>query len=591
MVKNDNPFITDEQSEKENTYELMNDDEKLSYCESELKEAEKNKNYPIIRDLEIKIKKLSEDEDEKEEVFGLDTEKRVRVYVLSRNWHFDTNNKDDATLHGISKEDWRALILDEYKAMADSKAVDWLMVKFHDKDKPSEDDLKKAEQTINEDGLVELHVHAVVRYNSGKTQSAVSKDFLNNNQRRDNCKYIDNQKGGIRGACLYLTHHTQGCYNDEKTPYSFDDVIEFGALYKDLIKTAGADVRKKEDIEKDLDLLMERVFDGEIRIEQAKNEFRDKHGAYQLVKYKSFFDNGWSEYLEQLNQKYTRMSDNGDFVKTTTYIEGDSQTGKSVLGSQMNYVKFGDFNSFPVAGGNSDKITFDLVDGHKAEKGAVISDISPKMLSLSALKRWLEVGSFSLMQSRTTVKGFYSTSIYFANAISLFDYISEVISIDIHGANSYTKYLFNNKESMSEVKQLLRRFKYNHIYGTDSNGDKVLHVYELKNDLLSSDELYHEFLKAGKNIIDSSILEYFYNYLGHLKYDSTIEDERPFLLERRRLAEELIKVLDGKTNVNGFTKAEDIIIIEQDAVENEDLDDNNLQVNNDNSDRFNQLFS
>lgn len=600
MVKNDNPFITDEQAEKNKAYELMNDDDKLIYCESELKEALKSENYPVIRNLEREIKKLSNDEDEEQEDEGLDTTTRKRLLVFNRNFSFDTNNKDDDELFEIERDDWKTKITNEFIAMYDdgNGMVDWLMFKFHDKDKPSIDEKVRAKQTINEDGYVELHVHGVVKYKEGKTQSAVSKHFLNGNQRSENCKFVDNRLGGVRSACLYLTHHTQGAYNEEKTLYDFEDVAQYGARYKDLIKTAGDSKRKKEDIEADLDNLFDRIFDEEIRIEEARREFKDKHGAYQSVQNSGKFDIAWNNHLESLNTKYTLMSQRGEFSRTTSYIQGDSRTGKSVLGEQLNVAMFGELNSFSIAGGGSDDITFDLVDGYKGETGAVISDVDPKKLSASSLKQLLEEGSFTLMESRNTVKGFYATKLYFANALPLFDYVSQVIAIAVYGKNSYTNYLYNTKENMSEMKQILRRYRNNYVYGLDENGKSVLHIYQLKNELLHSDEIYNEFMNDGKDRIDESILEYYYDYLGNLKYDSVYEkyeskskNQINFHAERRRLAKEIIKVIDGKTKIQGFTQAKDIVQVDEIEVENEVINNNNLQNNNENSDRFNELFS
>ena len=109
--------------------------------------------------------------------------------------------------HGISKEEWKSKILQEYK---DFK-TDYSAVIFHDKDK-LEDGTDKS-----------LHCHIVFRAKNLLSFKSAKEKIMPHNDRKDNFNFVHSEGGSLR----YLLHLSEEAIKDKKHRYDIDELYLF----------------------------------------------------------------------------------------------------------------------------------------------------------------------------------------------------------------------------------------------------------------------------------------------------------------------------------------------------------------------------
>lgn len=460
-------------------------------------------------------------------------ELRKRGWFVQRNWNYD---KADPTskYHGVDGDTWRDGVVQEWSQLAQSDKVDWCNFIVHDKDEIKD---KKTDKIT----MKPIHMHAVVKYKDAKTQATVLRDFCGSNERVENCKPVDPQKGGYRSALLYLTHHTTSAYNDYKTWYHHTDVHQYKRPFLELITTDKRERKASKDAENFASALCEGIGMGEVKLADAKKQFKEQEGAYALTKYRSAFESADDDYKLELIQKMQRISATGQFSKRTTYISGPGRAGKTVLAECMAVDLHGADDVYVPATGGSGKLTDDFVDLHHTEKATVFSDLDPNAYPFKGFLNMFDPYKWSPTKSRNKSKPWLSTDCYIADTLSLGEFLIRMIN----GGRSNELAIM--KETANDLIMGFGRISRVVSYG-ENNGTPVVWVGRLKPEFPTSAEVveYAKF-KIGRTF-NSKIIGIFYETLGCVPYDKSA----PIYEERLRMAKIINAVYAGDMQANGF---------------------------------------
>lgn len=90
-------------------------------------------------------------------------DKKYRRFDVNRNYQFETHDDDGNQISDITEAEWREKVISEINDLFSNSCVTEVFYIFHDND-------------INDDGTSKgLHVHLVVTFADGKTQTSVVK--------------------------------------------------------------------------------------------------------------------------------------------------------------------------------------------------------------------------------------------------------------------------------------------------------------------------------------------------------------------------------------------------------------------------------
>lgn len=447
---------------------------------------------------------------------------RHRGWFVMRSYTYDcADEKGD--YFGASEDEWVKGVTDEWNAIGNHEKTVWLQFIVHDDDVILKGKKKKKKP---------IHMHAVVRFEDNKTQSAVMKLFCGNNNRVNNVQPVLSTKGGYKSALLYLTHHTDSAYRDEKTWYHWSKVTEIKARYVDLIKSETKHRVTGKQVEALLEECIDGIMDGTASFKKVREKFIKMTSNRGYLKHKKEFESAFEEYRTALSKTFVKLSLANKFHKVTTYITGPGRSGKSLLADLLALEEHDEDNIFKPAGGGSDKVTDDFVDGHGTERATVFHDLSPQVYSKRSWFTMLDPRNWAPTRSRGKVKPWFSTSVYMAVNLPLGEFLIQMITkgdsqMDVTRGNA------------DDIIMSLGRVARYLVYG-EHNGQPVLWVYHLKpeREWLSREDLPKKWRKQGRPFFSEDVVDEYFQTVGYVPYDPTAE----VFAERKRMARVIAKV-------------------------------------------------
>lgn len=446
---------------------------------------------------------------------------RHRGWFVMRSYTYDCADAN-SPYHGVPVEKWIEEVSKEWQAIGDHEKTVWLQFIVHDKDI-----IRKGKKEETKP----VHMHAVVRFEDNKTQSAAMKLFCGNNTRVNNVQPVLSTKGGYKSALLYLTHHTDSAYREHKTWYHWEKVTQVKERYVDLIASDTKHRVTGKVVEALLEECIDGIMEGTAAFKTMREKFIKMTSNRGYLKYKKEFESAFEEYRTKLWDAYVTMSLTGKFHKVTTYIAGPGRVGKSLLADLLALAEHDEDNIFKPAGGGSDKITDDFIDGHGTERATVFHDLSPKVYSKRSWFTMLDPRNWAPTRSRGKVKPWFSTSVYMAVNLPLGEFLIQMITkgdsqMDITTGNA------------DDIIMSLGRVARYLVYG-EHNGQPVVWVYHLKpeRDWTSKQDLAKKWRKNRPFFSDDVVYE-FYQTVGYVPYDPSA----PVFAERDRMAKVIAKV-------------------------------------------------
>lgn len=467
------------------------------------------------------------DEDGDDGAFpGIDTDsKRIRGWFFMRSYPYDSNDPN-GLYYQKSVDEWVAGVSKEWDAIGNDAGTDWLHYIVHD-----EDIIVKG----GKEQKKPVHMHGVIRFVDGKTQSAAMALLCGNNRRLNNMQPVDPKKGGYKSALLYLTHHTDSAYRESKTWYHHEKVVQIKGSYLEMIKSESKHRLTKKDIEVHVEELVDLISNGTMRLSDAKKKLKAKTSARTLLKYRKEFEAAAEEYREELIERTKSLDARGKFHKVTTYISGPGRSGKSLLADLLATYEHGYENVFKPATGGSDEITDDFVDGHFAEKATVFHDVEPHRYSKRNFFNMFDPNNWTMTRSRNYVKPWFSTSCYLAVNLPVGKFVIEML-----GGKKKT-FLPVNEDNAMDLVMGFGRIGRVVAYG-EFNGQPVAWLARLKS---ADDQLTAEDLQAKWRLIspnfDSNVFDDFYDVIGYVPYDK----KAPAFEERERMARVVSMAFNG----------------------------------------------
>ena len=464
-------------------------------------------------------------------------EDRKRGYEGTRRYEYDVQN----TYKGMTKDEWRAMIVEEYEAVANKATCEWLLFCFHDKD-------------VDEQGLPKpLHVHFVVKFKAGRTTKAVMDDFCGTNPRTDNCKWVDARKGGYKSLARYMTHHSESAYNARKTWYHHSDVYAYGIEYLELIKSAESKKVNSKDMKDSAEELTGAIMSGKTTKTIAVIEFEEKHGSLAAVEYMPKFESAERIFADKKQKELEQKSVNGTWSRTTTYVSGEGRSGKSRTAVYMASLCADEFGVHVVAGGGGRNVTSDLVDGYGNQKSAVINDIESSEFKYRDFYNMFDPDNWSITKSRNHNKPWFVEQVYITNNTRLEKFLFEMLFYSMKTFRSRDGKLkdlsddeiksrglmrLNGREDTLEgCRMVARRVKYYMNYSKLEDGTPVVELMQLVDDLPSHEDIRFYVLNHCEGIYDERLFGLFFNKIGYVPYDKIFVNKPQFEAERKRIAE------------------------------------------------------
>lgn len=482
--------------------------------------------------------------DKKEE-----NEKRKRGYRGIRSYKYDVLN----AYKGMSHSDWRDMIVREYTEIYESGICDWLFFIFHDKD-------------IDDGIATELHVHFVVRFKSGRTRSAVMKDLCGINDRVENCEWVDPKKGGYKSLNRYLTHHSEDAYNKNKTWYPHTEVYEFGAKYLEMIKTSSKQVVDARDMKESAEELLTSVSKGKMTKTMAVMEFEELHGGLAAVEYTSKFDVAERNFADRKIEELKKRNSDSSWLRLTTYVTGPGQSGKTRTALYMAEKYADSFGVHNVAGGGGRNLTYDIVDGYKNEKVAVLDDVASSSFTSREFFKMFDRDNWSISKSRNYNKPWFPERVFLTNDEDLGKFFLQMI---FYTSTAYQKKTGNMKHfssdelmgqeelngrkgTIEQIRMIARRVQNYVKYDVLDDGTPIVRLFKLVNDYPTADDIKNYSQNELNGKYDYRVFDIFYHDVGYYKYKADTKNKEDFENERRVIADILVRVLDDEPKVNGF---------------------------------------
>lgn len=478
-------------------------------------------------------------------------EVRKRGYEGTRRYEYDVQN----TYKGMTKDEWRDMIIEEYKLVADKPNCEWLMFIFHDKD-------------VDEQGLPKpLHVHFLVKFKEARTPSSVMADFCGTNPRADNCKWVDARKGGYKSLARYMTHHSESAYNARKTWYHHSEVYAYGIDYLELIKSAESKKVNSKDMKESAEDLTGAIMSGKATKTMAVIEFEEKHGSLAAVEYMPKFESAEKIFARKKQDELERKSKDGTWSRTTTYISGEGRSGKSRTAIYMASLSADDFGVHVVAGGGGRNVTSDLVDGYGNQKSAVINDIESSEFKYRDFYNMFDPDNWSITKSRNQNKPWFVEQVYITNNTRLEKFLFEMLFYSMKTFRSRDGELrdlsdeeiksrglmrLNGRaDTLEGCRMVARRVKYYMNYSKLADGTPVVELMQLVDDLPSHDDMRFYVSDHCDGVYDERLFGLFFKKVGYVPYDKKFIDKPQFEAERQRIAAVANEFFETGKFVNG----------------------------------------
>lgn len=477
-------------------------------------------------------------------------EVRKRGYEGTRRYAYDVEN----TYKGMTKDEWRAMIVEEYEAVANKSTCEWLLFCFHDKD-------------VDEQGLPKpLHVHFIVKFKAGRTTSAVMSDFCGTNPRVDNCKWVDARKGGYKSLARYMTHHSESAYNKRKTWYHHSDVYAYGIDYLELIKSGNAKKADTRDMKDSAEELLTTVAKGEMTKTMAVMEFEERHGSLAAVEYTSKFDIAEKNFAARKTEELKKRNLDGTWLRKTTFIYGPGESGKSRTALYMAEKYADNFGVHNVAGGGGRNITTDLVDGYKNEMSAVIDDVESASFSSREFFKMFDRDNWAISKSRNSNKPWFPEKVFMSTDEELGYFFIKLI---FYSSTAYQKKtgdmkyfnaddlkgreeLNGREQTIEQIRMIARRVQNYVKYDNLDDGTPVIRLFKLVDKLPKSDDVIQYSRERLNGKYDARIFDIFYHEVGYIIYNENTKNKPEFEDERRRISNILVSVIEDESKVKGF---------------------------------------
>lgn len=395
------------------------------------------------------------------------------TYAINRSYKYDS--APDNALAGISEADWKKDVEATIDAACGTGLVLFMAHIYHDKDQHKDKETKKMVDT-------ELHCHILVRFKKIVSSEKIQEMFKVLDNGKGNCSPVDSAVGASR----YLTHISDDALEKEKHIYSFDEVKCWGCAYTRLVKGSfwkeldGDDatmLMKPDAAEKLFNNLAQKVYNGELRRNEAIDELQKKAGYYYRRKYRNTLFDDQHDYIMRRVAEMTKNGRNNQNI----YIMGSGGIGKTTLarklGADLADGK-GLYSSDPLG---KDK-TPDALNHYTDEAVAIFNEISPRGWSLEEYLDCFDMHSYSGFPARGENKPFIGHTSIFTNSISPLRFAKDLLIYQKGGSNyqdSANKHEINqrSKEALDKYWQARRRLKHVVILVRDTVDPETVHVH------------------------------------------------------------------------------------------------------------------
>lgn len=297
------------------------------------------------------------------------SEKRYRKFDVQRNYQFETHDADGNQISDITENEWRNKVISEIRALFENSDVTEVFYIFHDKD-------------INDDGTSKgLHVHLVVTFAEGHTQTAVVKLLLASSVH--NCSPCDSYVDSMR----YLIHVSETALNEMKYIYSVNDVhgwrlsddgsvaVTAAQDFKEAMSRKNTKKARKEQ-KKVKDSCVIAVMSGESIISDVRGVYEDDTcnvglTSVDYIMDKHIYKEASVEWLERITEFYQNHS----CPLTTIYISGGGGTGKTELAKALAR-KWSDSHGIHVVSAPGKSTTFDFAGNYRGERVSIFNELA-----------------------------------------------------------------------------------------------------------------------------------------------------------------------------------------------------------------------
>ncbi len=297
------------------------------------------------------------------------SEKRYRRFDVQRNYQFETHDADGNQISDITENEWRDKVISEIRALFENSDITEVFYIFHDND-------------INDDGTSKgLHVHLVVTFAEGHTQTAIVKLLLASSVH--NCLPCDSYVDSMR----YLIHVSETALNEEKTIYDVSDVhgwkldddgnvirITAGDFKKAMSRKNTKKARKEQ--KKVKDSCAVAVMSGESVVSDVRGVYLEDTqnvglSAVDYLQDKSLYERASDEWLTMITEFYQ----NHVCPLTSIYISGGGGTGKTSLANAIAR-NFADSHGIHQVASPGRNTTFDFAGNYRGERVSIFNEFS-----------------------------------------------------------------------------------------------------------------------------------------------------------------------------------------------------------------------
>lgn len=400
---------------------------------------------------------------------------RNRTYFVQRSYYYDTHDEQRNVIDTIDVMGWYNRIKNEWSAIA---GVELCVVIMHDKDVKRDADGKVT-------GRVTEHIHAIVKYKNGKTQSAVMNELGLTSP--DNCQVCKN----TADSAFYMLHLTDSALRDGKHIYSVTDVDvwvgepdAFDVMLRG--KRSGSPASSGDDEDTSVvDELSERVRKGELSAAKAELMLAECGDNKLLRKYRKVFVDEQKLYMASVAELVKRKQ----FIRDlkTVYISGEGGSGKSLLADALGVMWCNDLGiHYTSTSGRS--TTYDFVGNYCGEWVTISNELGSKELPVRQFLSLYDPHHVPTVSSRNYDKLWFSRYAVITNSEPVNEWIRNLMyySGTQYRDGRFPNRLCDNADTFSVMCQVRRRIPYVLQFGThkDDNGRvlKCIHVYKINDE-------------------------------------------------------------------------------------------------------------
>lgn len=297
------------------------------------------------------------------------SEKRRYMFDVQRNYQFETHDADGNQISFITEAEWRDKVTSEIRDLFNTSDIIKVFYIFHDKD-------------INDDGTSKgLHVHFVVTFKEGHTQTSVVKKLGASSVH--NCEPCESYVDSMR----YLIHVSENALNEMKHIYSVTEVHGFkldedGSVcdvtvqdFKEAMSRKNTKKARKEQ-KKVKDSCAVSIMNGDSVVSDVRDVYLDdSHGVglspVDYLNDKRIYKEASVEWLERITEFYQSHH----CPLTSIYISGGGGTGKTSLANALAE-KFADSHGVHKVAAPGKNTTFDFAGNYRGERVSIFNEFS-----------------------------------------------------------------------------------------------------------------------------------------------------------------------------------------------------------------------